>query len=596
MSALKKPIADIIVGKALVAFRTFGKAQGLALLSCLFILFLAFPSFADTARVQVLLDQASQDAVLAKFDLSGAKEAFARGENPRAKDLLQEVKEHIASLSDKLDSLFLEKGAIILDFKLTEQYEKAADAYQVLNQDIVELGQKIDAAVASGKKNMEVLADAGFVMNNRPQGSISSDRNLDGGVRINYLLDDASRLEFTGRAGFLQLLSNQTQNLDLGLNYFSKLGLGNFNAGLSVKPFTDTSNSANANTETRIALNYVQAIDDSSNVTIKGDHKIQNWANQNGLNYSITQVGAGYQNNLSATQTVLADGGIAYQGANTSSNQFSDLLFSAGYDEQLAKDQKWGSKLSFDGRSYPDSLASAYNKTGLNVNYQVGKLRYDVDLINNNAPSNATNSYWHYGIAQSFSQPLTKAINLLVKAGFLARNFQNQGSNYSKLDLQGDCNYVFADNQSIRLNDLLERTFYLTDTSSYLHNLFGLKYELQLYPGSAISLGERFTLDNYPSSWNQNATRNQLDLVYSWPILENLGGALTGGYELKNYLSPSSSQSDYNAYNLSLGFEHSFLRFGKANVALNYYQKVNAQNSSADTVTQNVTFALAYGF
>jgi hypothetical protein len=267
-----------------------------------------------------------------------------------------------------------------------------------------------------------------------------------------------------------------------------------------------------------------------------------------------------------------------------------------GYDEKLAKDQKWGSKLSFDNRTYSDNAASAYYKTGLSVNYTIGKLRYDVNLINNNAPASTTNNYWHYGISQNYSQSLSEAINLMFRAGFLARNFQNQPSNYSKIDLQANLNYVFAKNQCLRLTDNAERTFYLTDTSSYLHNLFGVKYELQLYPGSAVSIGERFTIDNYPSNWSQNATRHQVDVLYTLPILQDLGGSLTGGYELKNYFSPSSSRSDYNAYNLSVALEYSFLVFGRANLAFNYYQKRNAQNSSADTITQNVTCTLGYQF
>ena len=151
-------------------------------------------------------------------------------------------------------------------------------------------------------------------------------------------------------------------------------------------------------------------------------------------------------------------------------------------------------------------------------------------------------------------------------------------------------------NQNLILSNLLENTAYRNTASNFLHNLLGIKYELRLADNSALSLGERFTVDDYPFAASKNATRHQIDLTYQLAIWSGLPVFLSGGYEIKSFSNPSAAQSDYRATNLAVSFDYPFSAEGKTSFSLARFSKQNVQNSSADTQDGNITLRTAYNF
>lgn len=438
--------------------------------------------------------------------------------------------------------------------------------------------------------------DVGYVNNERTQGAIASDRNLEGAVRVINKISEDAQFEFRERFSSLQALGSQTSNHDVGIVYFTKLSAGKLNTEIGLRPFTDTTNTANTNTEGRLAVSYAQALDQNSGYTLKSSYKSQSWTNKSAQDYQTAQLALNYQNRLDGAADLSTSLGYALQGANTATSAFANLTAGVSYQRSTGKNRKVAVNYSFDNRDYPSNAASSAAKNDLVLNISSGAVDFGLGLTQYAVPASAASGYQGFNLSQGFSRALSDFAKWKIKTGLLFRTSSGAANSFAKINLQAGYEQVLAEKQNLTCSNLLENTSYRDNAANFLHNLLGIKYELRFSDNSALALGERFTLDDYPFAASKNATRHQIDLTYQWPVWPGLPLVLSGGYEIKSFSSPSATQSDYRVTSLAASFDYPFSSEGRASFALSRFAKQNAQNAAADTQDGNVTLRVAYNF
>ena len=440
-------------------------------------------------------------------------------------------------------------------------------------------------------------ADTSFITNSRSQGTISSDNILEGRISGTFAVNDRSELRFSGKVNTAQTLSQLTQGADFNLNYSQPItGADKLGVELAVRPTLDQTSAANSNTEARLSLNYLQPLDAGSKLAYLGTFKNHTWGSQAALNYSTGNIGVNYQKTLDETQNVALDAGYGFQEASAGGGVFSDLKAGAAWQRNISRDKNLSVKYNFSGRNYPNAAANAFAKNQIAASLAAGKFAADLGLILNRAAANANNSYLDINLGSRYALAIADATELKLNGGLLTRSFDNAAGNYSRITLQCDFGHAINDNQELNISNLLENAIYAAATSTYLHNLLGVKYLIRLPNDSALTLGERFTVDSFAQAAAQNAVRHQLDLSYAWPLLPDMTLYFGAGYELKSFNTPSAGQSDYQAHNLSLNFDYPFLPEGRSGLAISRFGKSYTQNPAADTLDLNITLNVGYAF
>lgn len=569
-----------------------------SIVCCLLLIFLtSTPLFAIDLDLDTQLITSLKILSLAEFNLSITPELISKGNTIRLNDVLKELANYKKHLDLNFTALNKLKGKIFLDSEAKRKFLSIENRMKLLEGKINELKKKIKAAPASNKKNMSAVIDTAYTANERAQGTISSDRNIETNTKITYLLDDASRIDFNGKLSSLYALGSQTQNHDIGISYATTFkGAGKFNSEIGLRPFSDSGNAANTNAESRLNLNYAVALDKFSNLNFKGNYKNQSWNASPAQNYNTKQVAMNFQRNFGSSKDLSTDIAYLLQDASTAANAFSELATGVNYSQPVGKDRKLSIRYSINNRGYPANNTSNYAKNEINALYGIGLTELGMNFVQNNSPFNQNSSYSGFGFNHGYLQKISDAAKWSLKSTLLFRDSPAAASNYSKINLQALYNLAISENQVFEISNSLDDTFYKSSALSFLHNLLGIKYESLLPNNSSVSLSEKFTLDSYPVSTSKNASRHQIDLTYSWPIIPGSSLILNTAYEIKSFISPSATQSDYNSTTLSANFDTKFSQDGKISVNYSNFTKINKQNSAQDTKDGNVSMKVLYNF
>lgn len=561
------------------------------------ILLAISPLYAIDAELETQLNYSLKHLSLADFNLSITSELISKGNTIRLNDVLKELANYKKNLDLSFTALNKLKAKIFLDSEAKRKFLSIENRIETLANKTNELKKKIKAAPASNKKNMTAVIDTSYTANERSQGTISSDKNIETNTKITYLFDDASQIDFNGKLSSLYALGSQTQNHDIGISYSTTFkGAGKFNSEIGLRPFSDSGNAANTNAESRLILNYAVSLDKSLNLNFKGNYKNQSWNATPAQNYNIKQVAMNFQRNFGSSKDLSTDIAYSLQDASTAANAFSELATGVNYSQPVGNDRKLSIRYSFNNRGYSANNTSNYAKNEINTTFGIGQTELGMNFVQNNSPFNQNNSYSGFGFNHGYLQKISDSVKWSLKSALLFRDSPSLTSNYSKINLQALYNLAISENQAFEISNSLDDTFYKSSALSFLHNLLGIKYESLLTNNSSVSLNEKFTLDSYPVSTSKNASRHQVELTYSWPIIPGSSLILSTAYEIKSFISPSAAQSDYNAATLSANFDTKFSQDGKISVNYSNFTKINKQNPAQDTKDGNVSMKVSYNF